>query len=40
MSCPGSGTAQRGTRISAVMRPDINDSRSILKIKVLLPKLI
>jgi len=38
LSCPGSCTAQKGTRISAVMRYDTKKDRSIFKIKMLLPK--
>lgn len=38
LSCPGSWTAQKGTRTSAVMRSETKKNRSMFKIKVLLPK--
>ena len=38
LSCPGSWTAQKGTRSSAVMRSETKKDRSMFKIKVLLPK--
>lgn len=38
LSRPGSWTAQKGTRASAVMRNDTKKNRSMFKIKVLLPK--
>jgi len=40
LSCPGSWTAQRGSRISAVTRSETRSNRSIFEIKALLPKLI
>ena len=38
LSCPGSWTAQKGTRISAVMRYETKGNQLIFKIKILLPK--
>ena len=38
LSCPGSWTAQKGTRVSAVMRNETEKNQLIFKIKALLPK--
>lgn len=38
MSCPGSCTTQKGTRISAVMRKKKNKGSNNMKIKVFLLK--